>query len=410
MEGHPLPPQPAGGGAVAMDAPTNPRPAILGPRGERRLLSLAVAGALITLVAFLADHEAAWAGLLVAGQFALGLALGGLLFLVFTYVMKAGWSVALRRIPEAMAGALPHAGGFVLLTLLVSLGAYEWSHADAVAGDALLQHKSGWLNVGAVLVRAVVCLGLWALFARALVRASRRQDLSGDLAETRRCVHLSCAFLAVFAVTFSVASFDWIMSLEAHWFSTVFAIYTFSGVFLSGVAAIILLAVALRRFGPLRDVVRPDHLHDLAKLAFGFTVFWAYIWFCQYMLIWYSDIPEETTYYVSRMKAPWHPWMLLNVAVNWLAPFLLLLPRPAKRNEAILVRVALLLLLGRLLDLHLMVAPPVVGAQPWSLLWTLGPIALALPLLVLVILRRFREAAPVPAADPFVGESLHHHV
>ncbi len=377
---------------------------------ERKLLALAGFGALVTLLAFLIDLPAARAGLLVAAQFAIGIALGGLLFIVFGFVMKAGWSVALRRVPEAMAGIVPYAGAFVFLTIVLCLGAYEWSHADAVAGDALLQHKSGWLNVGGVLMRAAVFVILWTLFARALVRVSRAQDTSSDPAgATTKSVYLSCGFLAVFAVTYSLATFDWIMSLEAHWFSTVFAIYNFSSLFLSAIAVMILIVIALRRWGPLKDVVRADHLHDLGKITLGLTVFWAYIWFCQYMLIWYSDIPEETTYYVSRMKAPWEPWMLLNLAVNWLIPFLLLLPRPAKRSEGMMARVAVLLLFARFLDLHLLIAPPLTGDRPWTILWAVGPVVLVLSLLAILVFRKLAEAPAVPQKDPYLGESLAHH-
>jgi len=378
---------------------------------ERKLLALAGLGAVVTLFAFVFDLPAARAGLLMAAQFAVGVALGGLLFVVFGFVMKAGWSVALRRVPEAMAGAVPYAGAFVFVAIVLCLGAFEWSHGEVVAGDELLQHKSSWLNTGGVLVRAAIFVTLWTLFARALIRASRRQDASAQPeAETRRSVYLSCGFLAVFAVTWSLATFDWIMSLEAHWFSTVYAIYNFASSFLSALAVMILLVVALRRWGPLRGVLREDHLHDLGKITLGFTVFWAYIWFCQYMLIWYSDIPEETTYYVSRMKAPWEGWMLLNLAANWLIPFLLLLPRPAKRSEAMMARVAVLLLLARFLDLHLLIAPALTGDRPWTILWAIGPVTMVVSLLAILVFRKLAEAPAVPVRDPFLGESLSHRI
>ena len=394
--------------AVAQSSVTMARP-LLSRTNERRLLIVGAAGLVITMLAWLFDRGGAAGGLLVGAQYGLGLAIGGLCFVVFGHLMGAGWNVAIRRVPEALAGALPVASVLVLLSVLLALPVYEWNHADVVEKDALLRHKSSWLNTGGFVVRAIVCLGLWCLLAAAIRKTSRTQDAGPVGTPAPRIVPLSALFVAVFAITWAVASFDWTMSLEPHWFSTVYAIYTFSSAFVSALAAIILLALLLEWAGPLRGVLRSEHLHDLGKLLFGFATFWAYIWFCQYMLIWYSDIPEETTYFVRRTSNGWTGFLLAPLVVMWLIPFLALLPRPAKRHRKYLMRIACIVLVGRWLDLHALVMPGIKPTAPWAFLWELTAIVGATSLVVWATLRAYSSARPVPENDPYLAESLGYH-
>jgi len=396
MERGPLPARPAD--AVALPARW--------VRALRALVALGVAG---TAVGFLLDPARTWANVLLAAFFALGLGLGGLLFVVLGHVTRAGWSTAIRRVPEAMAATLPLGAAAVVIALAGIPWLYAWSDTAVVAGDHLLQLKSPWLSAGLFVARALVYLACWLGFGVALLRVSRRQDETGDPAATARSVALSAGFLAVFAVTFSLACFDWLMSLEPHWYSTVFALYNAAGLLLAALAAITVLVVVLRRLGPLRGVVRDDHLHDLGKLTLGFSTFWAYLWFCQHMLIWYGHIPEETAYYAARQQGAWGPVLVLNVVVNWLVPFLALLPRPAKRRESTMLGIALLLLAGRWLDLYFMILPPFLGASAGVGVCELAPVAAVLPLLGLAVFRALRRAPLVPVGDPYLSESVHHH-
>ncbi|MCP3998381.1 MAG: hypothetical protein GY722_25450, partial [bacterium] len=207
-----------------------------------------------------------------------------------------------------------------------------------VAADPLLQAKTAWLNVPFFVARSVVYLAVWLLFYRAMVRTSRRQDETGGLKAYRKSAALSAGFMAAFAVTFTLSTFDWLMSLQPHWFSTMYAVYNFSGAFVSGLAMITLVVILLRRQGALKGIVTEHHLHDLGKLILGFSTFWAYIWFSQYMLIWYSNLPEEVTYYGARHGGAWAVLSAANVLVNWLIPFLVLLPRGAKQTDSTLLR------------------------------------------------------------------------
>jgi len=282
---------------------------------------------------------------------------------------------------------------------------YPWRHE----GEHFTGFKGAWLSYPFFLGRAVFFLGLWYLFARAIVRASRRGDDRSSQGPNREAIKLSVIFLVVFAMTYWLASFDWIMSLEPHWASTIFGIYNFAGMFSSGLAVMILLLAWMRRSGPLYGFITPEHFHDLGKLLFGFSTFWMYIWFSQYMLIWYANIPEETVHYLRRQYRFWEPLFLANVFLNWVIPFTTLLPRWTKRDPAWLSRIALAVVLGRLLDLYLMIHPAAGGLHPSFGLWELGALAMAVSLFVLVFVRAFGQARPVPAGDVHLAESLHYH-
>ena len=396
--------------APEVEAVTDSGIRLFGRTMASRLLLAGAVGLLVALIGYFLDRDAAAGGLLVAALYGLGLAVGGLAFVVFSHITRAGWSVAIRRVPEAFAGALPLAALITLVALLLALPLYEWNHADVVEQDAVLQHKTPWLNVAGFVIRAVIFLGIWAAFSVAVRRLSQHQDQVGGTALTQRSLAVSAVFLVVFGITWTLASFDWTMSLEPHWFSTVYAIYCFTSAFLSAVAAIVILALMLERAGPLRGILRTEHLHDLGKLLLAFSTFWAYIWFCQYMLIWYSNIPEETAYYVRRTTGGWQALMFASLFVTWVIPFLALLPRPAKRNRAHMLRIALLLLLGRWLDLHLLVMPAITPDNPGAIWWAVPALVGVLSLVCWSTLRAFGSARAVPEQDPFLGESLGYHV
>jgi len=372
----------------------------------RSLLWLAGVGAVVTAIGWIVATERTCAAVLMAATYVIGIALGGLVFVALAYVTRAGWSVALRRVPEAMSSILPLGAGLMAIALVGAPVLYHW--IEDVHHDPLLAKKAAWLDGGFFMVRSVVYLTVWLLFGRAIRRISRKQDETGDPRLTGQNLVLSTLFLICFALTFTLASFDWIMSIEAHWFSTVFAVYCFSGMFVAALATITLVSIVLRRRGVFAGVLRDEHLHDLGKLTLGFTTFWAYIWFCQYMLIWYSNMPEETSYYITRFSGAWGPLMIANVVVNWLIPFLVLLPRPAKRREGVMIWVAILLLVGRAFDIYLLIQPGLFDTPHFGF-WELAPLAATLPIAAIVLFRAFGRAAPVPSKDPMLVESMAYH-
>ncbi len=207
-------------------------------------------------------------------------------------------------------------------------------------------------------------------------------------------------------MTFTLSSVDWVMSLEPLWYSTIFAFYNFAGVLLSGLAALILTVLWLERSGPLRGVLTGEHLHDLGKLLFAFSSFWMYIWFSQYMLIWYANVPEETAYFVRRVHGFWLPLLLASLALNWLVPFGMLLRRDAKRRRSILGAVAATVLVGRWVDLYLMIFPSVVGDTPRIGIWEIGVTAGGVGVFSLALAWILKSAPAVPVGDPQLADSL----
>jgi hypothetical protein len=359
----------------------------------------------VALAGLFQAPERAWPNLLLASYYLLSLGLAGLLFVALQYVTGAGWSVAFRRVPEAMAAVIPVAALGLGFVLVARPSLYPWAGPNAEAEPATPLQQA-WFNRPFFLVRAVVYVAAWVILGLALVRGSRRQDADGAVAHTRTNVRVSAAFLVVFGVTFWLASTDWLMSLEPGWSSTIFAVYQFAGLFLGGLAGIILLAVWLRWLGPFRTVFSREHAHDLGKLLFGFSSFWMYLWLCQYLLIWYVNSPEETGYFTRRLHGAWRPLFFLNVVLNWCIPFLVLMPRATKERVGVLAAVSLVVLAGRCLDLYLGILPCSCDPAPAWAAWEVGLLVGASGLFALVFLAAFGTAALLPVRDPFLMESL----
>ena len=376
---------------------------------ERRgLIALVIVGAAAAGGGATLAPERTWASWLLVGYCALGLGLSGLCFVAIHYTTGASWSVAVRRVAEAISNTLPLAVVLLAVVFVARPQLYSWTKTGGLgpAGDPALAFRQFWLSRSFFLVRAAVYAVIWIGFALAISRRSRRQDRDGDPRWTRANVRLSAAFLITFSVTFTLASVDWVMSLEPLWYSTIFGVYNFAGLFLSGLAALILVALWLERRGPLLHVLNNEHLHDLGKLLFAFSSFWMYIWFSQYMLIWYANIPEETTYFVRRVHGPWLALLVANVILNWLVPFAMLLRRDLKRRRATLGLVAAIVLVGRWLDVYLMIFPSVAGDVPSIGLWEIGLTAGGIGCFGLVLAWILRGAPAVPVADPQLVDSL----
>ncbi len=376
----------------------------------RGLLMAAGFGLLCFIVGLFINPTRAWGGFLMGFTSYTCMCLAGAVFVTVLVLSGSRWATALRRIPEAMSTGLPIGLllGLVLMGGLHSL--YEWTHTSVVEADPILSGKAAFLNVPGFFIRMVLYFFLWIGLSRALVSVSRRQDTDANPAElSRKMKWRAVGFLPVFAITFSLASVDWLQSLEPHWFSTIYALVTLSGLATSGLAVCIILLVALRRTGHLRGIASRDHLDDLGKIAIGFALFWGYIWYCQYMLIWYTNMPEETPYYFIRSQGHWRLLTWINVALNWAIPFFVLMPKGARRNGTVMVRVAAVMLAGQALQVYMLVAPPLMEGGPALGLWEIGPLMGALALVFWVTLRALGQAPLVPCADPHLEASLHHH-
>lgn len=373
------------------------------------LQRLAIAGALVLLCGVFFARDRVWSNLLLATFYLLTLSLGGALFVALASVSGAGWHVAFRRVPEAIARILPLAGVALLIVLFCGMTRYGWHHHGT--GDAgTFWFKELWLTPFFWSIRALVYVALWSLLASRLVSRSRKQDESTSGSTSSGSRGLSALFLAVYAVTFSLASADWLMALDPMWFSTIWGVYNFSGMMQATLAVVILFSLWFRsQNGPLHGVFTDEHLHDLAKLLLGFSCFWMYIWFSQYMLIWYSNLPEETSYFILRARGPWGPVVLLSIILNWIVPFFALLSRHTKRSTSIMLRVAVVVLIGRWVDLYLMIFPATIGAAPAFGLWEVAGICCLVGATGWLVVRSFASAPPVPRKDPNLAESLHYH-
>lgn len=350
------------------------------------------------------DHHLAFS-YLTSFVYWLTLALGGLFFMVLHYLSRAGWSVVVRRLAEKAASTLPL---FAVLFLPIAFfwmhDLFHWTHADAVAHDPLLAHKAPYLNTGFFYVRAAIYFIVWITLSRAFIKASNAQDESRDEATTGRLNKWSAVSMVLFAVTLNFAAFDWLMSLEPHWFSTIFGVYVFAGSVVAIFAFLILTSIRLQAAGALQGVVTDEHYHDMGKMLFGFVVFWAYIGFSQFMLIWYANIPEETLWFDHRWQHGWQPVSIFLAAGHFGLPFFYLISQPVKRHKLAMTLATLWLLFMHWVDIYWLVMPTLGGFHP-SLVdvtcWLgIGGFFLA------ALGRAMQQGNLVPTGDPRLAESL----
>jgi hypothetical protein len=395
---------------AAASALTGNAPFELSPKNRIIPALLVVLGIGATWIGLYAAPEHTWPTLLLNGFYVMSLGLSGMLFIASQRLSGARWSASLRRIPEALMLVVPLAAVLMMVLFFGRHTLYPWSRPEVFAHEPAIAGRVQYLDVAFVFGRMAVALALWGLFAWLFRRASLAQDKDSrsSLLYHRRLNGYAAAFLLVFAVSFTTGSYDWLLSLDPHWYSTMFSVYLFIGTFVQGIAAVTLAAVILRERGFLRSSVSDAQLHDLGKMLFAFSTFWAYIWTCQYLLIWYGNIPEEITHYVTRTRGSWLPLFLLNPLLNWVLPFGLLLSARAKRRPRVLKGVCVLLLVGHWLDLYLLVMPevwrgPRIGVV--DLLVTAGYLAL----IYAAFLRGLLRAPLVPLNDPILMAERQHH-
>jgi hypothetical protein len=343
---------------------------------------------------------------LVSFLFFVSLGLGGLFFVLIQYASQGGWGIVVRRMGETVFATIPVMAALFLPLLLGLSDLYSWAAPGAADTDPLLRWKAPYLNVPFFLIRAVLYFGLWSFIAILYYRGSRRQDATGDPAVSARLRRLAGPFLIVLALTQSFASVDWIMSLTPRWYSTMFGVYFFSGAFVGFIALLSVLAVAMRRAGLLGTVITPEHLHDIGKFLFAFTAFWAYIAFCQFFLMWYANIPEETIWYKARIEGSWLQVSLFIMAGHFVAPFFYLMGRTVKRNGVTLAIGGVWLLFMHYVDLYWQVMPTLhpEGLRP-SPLDVVAFVAVG-GCFVAALGWLMRRQALVPLGDPRLAESL----
>lgn len=353
-----------------------------------------------------------------------GLAIIGLFFFAIQYAAQAGWSAYVIRVPLAMAHWIAPAGILMIAAyFLFGHDIFHWTHSDLyeVGGahyDSIIAGKQAFffwpLEGGSFpiffILRMVIFFGVWYLLFKKLKGLSLAEDELGGDSYWFKMRRVSAVFLVIFAVSSSVAAWDWIMSIDTHWFSTMFGWYVFASWWVSGLALITLIIVLLKEAGYMQQVTS-NHLHDLGKFIFAFSIFWTYIWFSQFLLIYYANIPEESVYFVERFLSDhYSPFFFANIVVNFFLPFLVLMTRDAKRLNVFLKIVCVIVLLGHWLDFYLMITPGTLGAEGAFGLTEIGMYLMFGSAFLFVVLGALSKFNLVPKNHPMLAEAKHHHI
>lgn len=343
---------------------------------------------------------------LVAWIFWVSIGLGALFFVMLNHLTGAVWSLVLRRVTESVMIALPFMA-ILFIPLIFGLhDMYHWTHTEDVAKDAILSQKTGYLNVPFFLIRSAVYFIAWFLIAFMLYKISISQDNNPSAEQIKKMRRVSGPGMVVFALTTSFAGFDWLMSLDAHWYSTIFGVYFFSGGLLASLAVLTLIGIYLRTKNILKEIITVEHYHDLGKLMFAFTIFWGYMAFSQYFLIWYANIPEETIWYLHRWEGNWKILSLTLVFGHFVIPFLGLMTRAAKRNLTWLMLISMWILIMHWIDLY-WIAMPTYAHHGFHLTWMDLTLFVGIGGIFLGIFWKFLSSnAIIPLNDSSLTESI----
>ncbi len=361
-----------------------------------------------------------WAVMLQNSVFWLLLVNTSTFFIVITTLAMGGWQAAFGRVAEAVSSMVPIIGGLTLVIILsIVLGhrsdIYPWLDKEMVAHDEVLKGKSGFLNPTVYSIASIVCVALWAFVGKKLRDLSLESDKMGTMdfqtgqSWMKRKLFWASFFIVLFGLTVgSLMPWLWIMSIDAHWFSTMFSWYTFGSSFVSGIALLTLFVIYFKNQGQL-EFVTQEHLQDLGKFMFAFSIFWTYLWFDQFMLIWYGNIPEETIYFKSRLQGTYEGLFYLNLILNFVCPILIFMKRATKRNYTIVTFMCILIIFGHWIDFYLMVMPGTVKNNPHISWFEIG-IPLGFIGVIMWGVGKFASRVPMTAMNnPFLKESIVHH-
>lgn len=354
-----------------------------------------------------------------------GISLVGVLFFAIQYAAQAGWSAGIKRIPLSFGAWIPFAGILMLVTFFIAgHNLFHWTHHDlydieSEGYDSIIAGKGAYfywpLHNGAAipaffLIRMVLFFGLWYVLFNKLKNVAYQEDVDGGTSKWYQLRKLSAIFIVFFAVSSSMSAWDWVMSIDTHWFSTMFGWYNFASWWVSGLALTALIVVLLKDKGYL-SIVNANHIHDLGKFIFAFSVFWTYIWFSQFLLIYYANIPEETIYFYERWKnTHYAPLFFLNLIVNFFFPFLVLMTRDAKRHSRFIKVVAPVVIVGHWLDFYLMITPGTLQENGAFGFLELGLFFVYAGAFTFVVLNQLSKAPLFAKNHPMLEESLHHHI
>ncbi|GAB3014719.1 quinol:cytochrome C oxidoreductase [Niabella terrae] len=367
-----------------------------------------------------AQHARFWASLLQNSVYFLLVVNAAMFFMCATTLSWGGWQISFSRVTEAVSAAVPVIGFLTLIILMAIIfsgqhNIYHWLDTDHVAHDPILSQKAGFLNRGFYLTVTVLTIGLWSLLGWKMRQRSRSLDTNPPttVAERKKFLWNNTVVAAIYIVVFALTIMSslpwlWLMSIDAHWYSTMYSWYTFASTFVAGLALITLFVVFLKNSGYL-PVVNKEHLHDLGKFIFAFSIFWTYLWFAQFMLIWYANIPEETVYFKPRALGAYAGifWMMLTI--NFVGPILILMSRDSKRNYTIITFVSIIVLFGHWLNFYQMVFPAISPGKVPFILADMGVALLFVGLIMYVVGRSLSKYPLAVKNHPFSKETVIHH-
>ena len=383
-------------------------------------LVLIAIGLISTAYAFINDSHAAWTSLIFNNYFFLGISIFAVFFVALQHVAEAGWSTVIKRVPEAIMTFLPYACAVMIFIVVAAM--LHWNHIyhwmeegimteGAPNYDKIIAGKEAYLNPIFFLVRSIIYVVVWIYCAKRLRDISLQGDLEGGIGENsyNKGITVSAWFIVFFAVSSSMASWDWIMSIDTHWFSTLFGWYIFSEWSAIGFTTILLFCLFLKKQGYLQDL-NDSIIHDLGKWVFAFSVVWTYMWFSQFMLIWYANIPEEVTYFMERIELSNYRFLFwFSAAINFVVPTIVLMSRDAKRNTNFLIVASVVILIGHWINSYLLFAPGTLHDHGHLGLTELGMGLGFLGLFFFVVFRSLTTRPLSVKHHPFLEESKHLH-
>ncbi len=369
--------------------------------------ALVAIGVIAFIWGFISNPDKSWANLLLNNFYFVSIAVGASFFLSLQYIAQAGWSSGFKRVSEAVVAYLP-IGGILFLVLIFGLGhIYHWAHAGAADHDELLAHKSAFLNVPFFSIRMLLYFTLWIFMARYLRKLSLKEDVEGGLTWFEKSEFYSKVNIFILAVTFTFASIDWLMSIHPHWYSTIFSFKTFGSAFYHGSTAVILIILLLHKTGYF-SFLNKSHLHDFSRYIFMLSIIYGYLWFMQFTIIWYGNIPEETVYYALRWDPQWKTLFFVDIILNFAIPFLVLMPRATSRNKTVVLIVAVIVLIGLWVELYIQIFPAISEVNSFGLM-EVGAFAGFLGLFILMVATTLSKASLIPKNHPYLDECLNHH-
>ena len=358
-----------------------------------------------------------WANFLLSGFFFTAVGVLATAFMCIQYLATGGWYVAAKRIFEAFSQYLPI--GFAVFVIIILAGflgpehgvnaLYEWTNTAEVAKDEVLSGKSAWLNLPFFAVRVCIYFGFWILFANKLRKQSIAEDSEPGINWYNKSMRTAATFLPIFGLTFCMATWDWMMSIQPHWYSTMFGVNVFAASLVAMMALVNMTAVLMKRAGYM-SWINENHHHDMSKFMFAFSCFWAYTWVSQYLLIWYANLPEETPYYITRLHGAWKWLFAVNFILNFVAPFLLFMTRDSKRTENMIILTGIVVLIGKYIDWYLIIMPNSAKETSGFGFMEIGFFAFFAGLFILRTASSLTKANLIPQNHPFTEETLHHEI